>query len=143
MLLRALSANILCISSEHKKANKWLSCIGIKRWLKEGQEYVFGCWNMTMLVKEGGPVTRKSGRAVAVDKICVRWMGIRSYILGSQCQVLLERNEGVGIVIDTDMACLCRSSGRVWNAVSSGVVSIRLKLDNQAARPLYHRGTYI
>ena len=49
----------------------------------------------------------------------------------------VERKDGIGIVRDTDMACLWRSSGRVWNGVSSRVVSIRLKLDTRAARPLF------
>ena len=48
--------------------------------------------------------------------LCMRWKGIRSYILGSQYQGLgeaVERNEGVGIVFNTDMVCLWGSSGRV------------------------------
>ena len=64
-------------------------------------------------------------------------VGIRSYILGGQCQVLVKQWKGrKGLELHSIQMRHVLSGGRVWNAVSSRVVSIRLKQDNQAARPL-------
>ena len=42
----------------------------------------------------------------------------------------VERNEGVGIVLDPKMSIAWRSSGEVWKAVSSRIVSARLKFES-------------
>ena len=45
----------------------------------------------------------------------------------------VERNEGVGIVMDPSMVSCWKNGGEVWNPVSSRIVSARLKLSDQAA----------
>ena len=43
----------------------------------------------------------------------------------------VERNEGVGIVLDPGMARLWKDSGEVWKPISSRIVSARLKLSDK------------
>ena len=45
----------------------------------------------------------------------------------------VERNEGVGIVMNPSMVSCWKNGGEVWNPVSSRIVSARLKLSDQAA----------
>ena len=54
----------------------------------------------------------------------------------------MERNEGVGIMLDPAMVSLWKDDGEIWSPVSSCVVSARLKLSDQvvsasARWPLY------
>ena len=43
----------------------------------------------------------------------------------------VERNEGVGIVLDPQMTAAWRSAGEEWKAVSSRIVTARVKLEEQ------------
>ena len=59
-------------------------------------------------------------------------------ILHSGCDVpgegeKVERNEGVGIVLDPDLADSWRQGNEQWKPVSSRVVTARLKLCEKAA----------
>ncbi len=55
----------------------------------------------------------------------------------------MERNEGVGIVLDPGMVSLWKKGGQVWNPVSSRVVSARLKLSDQVASASARRPFYV
>ncbi len=43
----------------------------------------------------------------------------------------VERDEGVGIVLDPDMASLWKGSSEVWKPTSSHIVSARLKFSDR------------
>ena len=118
-------------------------------------------------------VARKGGRGVAVDRKAsfmvqefrnfgmnivgiseTKWFGQGVYdgflilhsgrpVPGSDERV--ERNEGVGIVLDPSMVSCWKDGGEVWNPVSSRIVSAQLKLSDQVvaattrrrSQPLY------
>lgn len=50
-------------------------------------------------------------------------------VLGNAQRV--ERNEGVGIVLDPQMTAAWRSAGEEWRAVSSRIVTARVELEKQ------------
>ena len=59
--------------------------------------------------------------------------------------VRIERNEGVGIMLDPDMVVCWRNGGEVWNPVSSRVVYARLNLglDKFVPRSSYATPFYV
>jgi hypothetical protein len=109
-------------------------------------------------------VSRKGGRGVAVDRKAAlmvqelkkyrinvvgisetKWFGNAVYdvdgylVLHSGRPIpdggdRVERNEGVGIVLDPSLAKVWRNSGEEWSPISSRIVSARLKLNDGNAR---------
>ena len=112
-------------------------------------------------------VSRRGGRGVTVDKKSVfmvqqlkkfrmsivgisetKWFGCHIYdvdgflILHSGRPIPevgepVMRNEGVGIVLDPFMAECWRNGGAIWNAVSSRIVTARLRMSNKDGKPWF------
>ena len=49
---------------------------------------------------------------------------------------IIERNEGVGIVLDPLLADAWRRAGEVWKGVSSRIIMARVKLDDRSGRQI-------